>query len=65
MYRSKQYVNCEVKQVFIRYNTPVPSSTPVERLFSIAGLVRSAKRNRLSDCMFETLVLLKANKELL
>ena len=54
-----QYVH--VKQVFIRYNTPIPSSAPVERLFSVAGLIRTAKRNRLSDHMFETLVLLKAN----
>jgi len=55
----KHYAN--VKQVFIRYNTPIPSSAPVERLFSVAGLVRTAKRNRMSDHMFETLVLLKAN----
>ena len=50
-----------VKQVFMRYNTPIPLSAPVERLFSIVGLVRTAKRNRMSDHMFETLVLLKAN----
>ena len=50
-----------VKQVFMCYYTPIPSSAPVERLFSIAGLVRTAKRNRMSDHMFETLLLLKAN----
>jgi len=46
-----------VKQVFMRCNTLIPSSASVERLFSFAGLIRTAKRNR----MFETLVLLKAN----
>ena len=44
---------------------PIPSSSPVERLFSLAGLVCYAKRNCLSDCMFETLVLLKVNRQLL
>jgi len=43
----KHYAN--VKLVFMRYNTPIPSSAPVERLFSVAGLVRTAKRNRMSD----------------
>jgi len=37
----------------MRYNTPIPSSAPVERLFSVAGLVQTAKRNRMSDHMFE------------
>jgi len=37
----------------------------VERLFSIAGLIHSAKHNHWSDNMFETLVLLKANRNLL
>ena len=38
----------------MRYNTPIPSSAPVERVFSISGLVRTVKRNRMSDHMFET-----------
>jgi len=50
-----------IKQVFIRYNTMIPSSGPVERLFSFGGLIHSAKRNLMSDRTFETLLLLKAN----
>ena len=50
-----------VKNVFKRYNTTLPSSAPVERLFSFAGMVHSPKRTRLSDRNFEQLVLLKAN----
>jgi hypothetical protein len=51
-----------VRRVFIRYNTMIPSSGPVERLFSFGGMIHSAKRNRLSDKTFETLLLLKANQ---
>jgi len=29
--------------------TPIPSSAPVKRLFSVAGLVRTAKYNDMSD----------------
>ena len=54
-----------VKRNFMRYNTPIPSSAPVERLFSFAGHVHSPRRNRLGDDMFRTLVLMKANSSLL
>ena len=50
-----------VKQLFPKYSTMLPSSAHVERLFSFGGIIRSAKRNKLSDNMFETLLLLKAN----
>ncbi len=53
-----------IKQVFVRYNTAVPSSAPVERLFSVASLILTAKRNRLSDRMFEYLLLLKIHKNI-
>jgi len=44
-------------------NTLIPSSAPVERLSSFAVIIHSVncQANRLSDEMFETLLLLKAN----
>jgi len=55
----------EVKILFLRYNTTLPSSAPVERLFSAGALVLTKRQNRLSDTLFESLVLLKLNKHLL
>ena len=52
-----------VKQLFLRYNTALSSSAPVERLFSSGSLILSKKRNRLSDKLFETLSMLKTNKQ--
>jgi len=51
----------QVKQLFLKYNTVIPSSAPVERLFSTASLILTKHRNRLSDALFEKLLLLKAN----
>ena len=50
-----------IKKLFRRYNTTLPSSAAVERLFSFAGMVHTPKRSRLSDSKLEELVLLKAN----
>ncbi|KYN09969.1 hypothetical protein ALC57_17907 [Trachymyrmex cornetzi] len=50
-----------VKQLFIKYNTCIPSSAPVERLFSYATMMNIAKYNRLSDDSFEKRVLSAAN----
>ena len=50
-----------IKQIFLKYNAPTPSSAPVERLFSASGLVRTPRRNKLGDKRFKILLLLKFN----
>lgn len=55
--------NIQLKTAFIRYNTVLPSSAPVERLFSIASLILSSKRFCLTDELFEKLLFLKTNKK--
>jgi len=52
-----------VKNAFLKYNTPLPSSAPVERLFSYGGMILSPNRRSLSDTQFESLLLLKVNSK--
>jgi len=50
-----------MKKLFVTYNTTPPSSAPVERIFSSAGLIETARRNILTDKMFDMLLVLKVN----
>lgn len=50
-----------VKSVFVKYNTNLCSSAPVERLFSLANLILRPNRRALDDGLFEKMLLLKAN----
>lgn len=50
-----------LKKVFIKYNTPLPSSAPIERVFSVGGTILSKKRGKMSDDYFEKTMLLKSN----
>ncbi|KAJ8930525.1 hypothetical protein NQ314_016672 [Rhamnusium bicolor] len=52
-----------IKKLLFRYNTCLPSSAPVERLFSFAEIINAARRHALSDKNFENLVLIKANSD--
>ena len=47
--------------LFIQYNTPVPSSAAVERVFSQGKDILREKRSKLTDVNFEELMLLRGN----
>jgi hypothetical protein len=51
-----------IEKAFLRYNAPLPTSAPVERLFSLGSHIYNRKRNRLTDGNFERQLLLRANK---
>ena len=50
-----------VKKVFVRFNSALPSSAPVERMFSMAGKIHSPSRTLLTSDNFRKSVLMKAN----
>ena len=58
------YMYPTIKEAFIKHNTPIASSAPVERLFSQDALVLTCKRNSLSDDLLEILILLKIHFKL-
>lgn len=51
-----------IRQVYLRYNTAVPTSAAVERVFSVAADILTRKRGRLADVNFEKQLLLKLNR---
>ena len=51
-----------VKSVFLKYNSTLPSSAPVKRLFFVAGMTLSPKRSSMCDKTFQRLVLIRANR---
>ena len=46
-------------EAFLKYNSPLPSSAAVERLFSCAGQILVPRRCKVSDTMFQELVFLR------
>ena len=56
------FPNDTIKDLFIKFNTPIPSSAAVERLFSTGKDVLRPKRSRLTDRYFEMLLFLQKNK---
>ena len=51
----------EIKDLFLQYNTALPSSAPVERLFSYATMMNLPRYNRLTDAHFEKRTISKCN----
>ncbi|KAG7157181.1 hypothetical protein Hamer_G010022 [Homarus americanus] len=56
------FPNKPMRELFIKYNTPIPSSAAMERMFSMGKDVLRPKRSRMSDNHFEMLVFLRGNK---
>ncbi|XP_061568382.1 uncharacterized protein zgc:161969 [Cololabis saira] len=50
-----------VKQLFLKYNTTLPSTAPVQRLFSQKSNLVTSQRNFLTDDYFERIQLLRYN----
>ncbi|XP_067637108.1 uncharacterized protein [Eurosta solidaginis] len=51
----------EIKSIFIKYNTPLPSSAAAEQLFSFATMPNLENNHKLSGDIFEKIIVLKHN----
>ncbi|XP_067208348.1 uncharacterized protein [Linepithema humile] len=51
-----------IKKLFIKYNTALPSSAFVERMFNVSGSVITPQRGHRHDDIIEYQILLKINK---
>ncbi|CAI6376953.1 unnamed protein product [Macrosiphum euphorbiae] len=51
-----------LKKAYIRFNTAIPSSAPVERLFSAGGQLMEKRKGKMADKNFEMTLLQKYNK---
>ena len=58
----KDFPNAFLKDLFIHYNTPIPSNAAVECLFSLEKDILRPKPCRTTDKYFEMLLFLHANK---
>jgi len=52
-------------QLHLQHHVIPATSAAIERVFSVAGLICSDRRNRLEDNMFQLLVVAKSYKDLL
>ena len=59
------FPNDTIKDLFIKFNTSIPSSAAVERLFSTGKDVLKPKRSHLTDKHFKMLLFLRKNKSLI
>jgi len=59
----ESFPTIQFQQLFIKFNTTIPSSAVVERLFSLVKDVLKPKRAGLSDEHFEMLMFLKGNTD--
>lgn len=53
-----------IKKVFICHNTPLPSSAPIERVFSISNAILTKRRGKMDDNTFEKTIFLKYNSNM-
>jgi hypothetical protein len=51
-----------IKKLFLKYNTALPTSAAVERIFSLGGRILSPLRTKLGDFNFESLMFLRSNR---